>query len=82
MKNGNGKKIAFALALASAAFSVNANPIVFLHGWNSAGDLWDKIRALAATPVADGGMGIAADDMITLGTPHYGQNADMSYQAQ
>ena len=155
MKNRNGKKIAFALALASAVFSVNANPIVFLHGWNSAGDLWDNIRALAAKPVADGGMGIAADDMIalsyyatsgdyalgcsvytpiqevatnaarvikafqqekggpvdvvchsmgglvfrsmaadglvdtnvvrryiTLGTPHYGQNADMSYQAQ
>ena len=155
MKSRNSKKTAFVLALASAVFSVNANPIVFLHGWNSAGDLWDNIRALAATPVADGGMGIAADDMIalsyyatsgdyalgcsvytpiqevatnaarvikafqqekgapvdvvchsmgglvfrsmvadglvdtnvvrryiTLGTPHYGQNADMSYQAQ
>ena len=54
------------LTLAVSTVAANANPIVFLHGWNSAGDLWDSIRALAATPVADGGMGIAADDMIAL----------------
>lgn len=155
MGNKKNRDIVFALTLTALAFAASANPIVFLHGWNSAGDLWDNIRALAVKPVAEGGMGIVADDMIalsyyaasgdyglgcsvytpiqevatnaarvikafqekkgvpvdvvchsmgglvfrsmvadglidtttvrryiTLGTPHYGQNADMSYQAQ
>ena len=157
MENKKGWKTVLVLALAVSALVADANPIVFLHGWNSGGDLWDSIKTLAAKPESEGGMGIPAADMIalsyyaasnkveyglgcsvytpiqevatnaarviiafqtekgkpvdvichsmgglvfrsmvadglidtnvvrryiTLGTPHYGQNADMSYQAQ
>ena len=66
MGNKKNRDIVFALTLTALAFAASANPIVFLHGWNSAGDLWDNIRALAVKPVAEGGMDIAADDMIAL----------------
>lgn len=138
------------LALAAAACIVcgaHANPIVWLHGWNSDGSLWEDLQSRmvksAGASSADflapsyygGGLGFSTDSPIeevaaavarriqdfhdacgervdvvchsmgglvfrsliaqeclvdpsvvrryvTLGTPHYGQNADASYQAQ
>ena len=57
----NCSKSILALSLCAAAFSTFANPIVFLHGWNSAGDLWNDMRKYVTAPVSEGGMGIAAD---------------------
>ena len=66
MENKKGWKTVLVLALAVSALAANANPIVFLHGWNSGGDLWDSIKTLAAKPESEGGMGIPAADMIAL----------------
>ena len=62
----NCSKRILTLSLCAAAFSTFANPIVFLHGWNSAGDLWGTMREYVTAPVSEGGMGIAADDVLAL----------------
>ena len=138
----------FAAVLFTAILSA-ANPVVWLHGWNSDGSLWEKLQAQmvqSASASTDdfltlsyysGGLGFTTDSpieevaqavsreimnfyeerndgvpvdvvahsmgglvfrsmiaqqcfvdnsilrrYITLGTPHYGQNATVSYQAR
>ena len=70
----NCSKSILALSLCAAAFSTFANPIVFLHGWNSAGDLWNDMRKYVTAPVSEGGMGIAADDVMALS--YYDSSSD------
>ena len=70
----NCSKSILTLSLCAAAFSTFANPIVFLHGWNSAGDLWNDMRKYVTAPVSEGGMGIAADDVMALS--YYDSSSD------
>ena len=70
----NCSKRILTLSLCAAVFSTFANPIVFLHGWNSAGDLWNDMRKYVTAPVSEGGMGIAADDVMALS--YYDSSSD------
>ena len=142
------KYLIFSTTLFMAVLS-SANPIVWLHGWNSDGELWENLQAqmvrsgsastddFLTLSYYSGGLGFTTDSPIeevaqavareimnfyeerndnvpidvvahsmgglvfrsmiaqqcfvdnailrryvTLGTPHYGQNADLSYQAK
>jgi len=144
----NARCLIFATVFFTAILSI-ANPIVWLHGWNSDGSLWENLQAQMVQSVSastddfltlsyySGGLGFTTaspieevaqavsreimnfyeerndgvpidvvahsmgglvfrsmiaqqcfadnsilDRYITLGTPHYGQNVDYSYQAQ
>ena len=144
----NARHIIFPIALFTAILS-SANPVVWLHGWNSDGSLWNNLKAQMVQSASastddfltlsyyDGGLGFTTDSpieevaqavsreimnfyeerndgvpidvvahsmgglvfrsmiaqecfadnsilrrYITLGTPHYGQNATYSYQAR
>ena len=144
----NARRIIFSTLLFTVILSV-ANPVVWLHGWNSDGSLWDNLQAQMIQSASasandfltlsyyDDGLGFTTDSpidevaqavsreimnfyegrndgmpvdvvahsmgglvfrsmiaqecfvdnsilrrYITLGTPHYGQNADLSYQAK
>ena len=144
----NARCLILATAFFTAILSA-ANPIVWLHGWNSDGSLWNDLQAQMVQSVSastgdfltlsyyDGELGFSTDSpieevaqavsreimnfyeerndgvpmdvvahsmgglvfrsmiaqqcfvdnsilrrYITLGTPHYGQNVDYSYQAQ
>ena len=144
----NGRSLISATVFFTAILSA-ANPVVWLHGWNSDGALWENLQAQMVQSVSastddfltlsyySGGLGFSTDSpieevaqsvsreivnfyedrndgvpldvvahsmgglvfrsmiaqqcfvdnsilrrYITLGTPHYGQNATISYQAQ
>ena len=143
------RRIVSAVAFLFAALHASANPVVWLHGWNSDGSLWSDLQgqmvAVAHASYGDfltpsyygGGLGFSTDSpieevaaavareiqsfyderndgvpvdvvshsmgglvfrsmiaqrcfvdnsilrrYIAIGTPHYGQNAESSYEAQ